>query len=342
MRYHTYSAETLTGLHTKMCLDLAYSPPERLDTISLIDVSKHNVIATADSLQWDFDLKNLWLTKSRWSMMVKQYLDPDSLKAWLGQCMKIGPKGRGQATLRTNLVRSEGGAVNGMTNRERRRWGSCMLAVVYKALPTPTITLHSRTSYLGYLSALDLTVAQKLGAYVGDMVGLDVDQIGFVWQIDSVQFHSFKSLAYLLSNPDNDIRRTGRRVLIKPASQLDEEELKKLDAPAIRGARVWLNKVRREDAAGVTYGQMNYNTYRRIRRRWHTEVFGYEHAQTFEGVKIKKDGTEGEFFKAYYPLPSTPASTLDFVRLGLPRKNLRDIMSGVDVEVDMDDDEESE
>lgn len=340
MRSHTYSAPTLTDLHTRMCLDIAYAPRDQLDTASLIDVSKHNVIATADSMQWEFDLKNLWLTGSRWTMMIKQYLDAEAVKMWLGQCMRVGAKGRGQATLRTNVVRSQGGAVNGMTNRERRRWGSCMLAVVYKALPVPTITLHSRTSYLGYLSALDLSVAQKLGQYVGDLVGLKVEDIGFVWQIDSIQFHSFKSLAFLLCNPDESIRRTGRRVLIKPMSQLDSDEQILVTAPAMKGSRVWLNKVRREDAAGVTYGDMSYNTYRRIRRRWHTEVFGYDHALKFEGPKIKRDGTEGEFFKAYYPLPSVPISTVDLTKIGLPRDYLRDIMAGVEVDIETDEEDD--
>lgn len=340
---HTYSAPTLTDLHNRMCLDLAYSPVERLDTASVIDVSKHNVIATADTLVWDFNLKDLWLTKSRWTMMVNQYLDGESVKMWLGQCIKIGAKGRGQATLRTKLVRSEGGQANGMTNRERRRWGSCMLAVVYMALPTPTITLHSRTSYLGYLSALDVSVAQKLGQYVADLTGQRIENIGFVWQIDSIQYHSFKSLAFLLSNSDPMTRRFGRRVLLLPKSKMEPEELTFADAPAIRGSRLWLRKVRTEDRDGVTYGEMNYNTYRRIRRRWHTEVHGYDYGEKFEGYKILKDGSEGkEFFKRYLPLPDVFIHTLDFKTLGLPRVSLLDIMGGVDIEVDEDDEDDDE
>lgn len=340
---HTYNAPTLSELHTSMCLDLAYAPVECLDTASVIDVSKHNVIATADSLTWDFDLRTLWLTRSRWTMMVRQYLDSESMNMWFAQCMKIGAKGRGQATLRTKLVRSEGGSANGMTNRERRRWGSCMLAVVYKALPTPTITLHSRTSYLGYLSALDVTVAHTLGQYVADLTGQAVENIGFVWQIDSIQYHSFKSLAFLLCNEDDEIRKMGRRVLLLPQAKMSPQELKLANSPAMKGSRLWLKKVRKEDAEGVTYGEMNYNTYRRIRRRWHTEVRGYDFGEQFEGFKILKDGSEGaEFFKRYLPLPETRTKTLDFTALGFPRAKLLDIMGGADVDVDEDDEDEDE
>jgi hypothetical protein len=341
--FHTYNASTLSELHTAMCLDLSYAPLSELDTASVIDVSKHNVLATADSLEWDFDLKSLWLSKSRWSMMVNQYLDSGDVQSWLAQCMKIGSKDRGQATLRTKTVKSQGGAANGFTNKERRRWGSCMLAVVYKAVPTPTITLHSRTSYLGYLSALDVSVAQKLGQYVADLVGLPIDQMGFVWQIDSIQYHSFKSLAFLLCNADPEIRRQGRRVMLSPRTSLTDEELTLADAPAMKGSRLWLNKVRREDRDNITYGQMNYNTYRRIRRRWHTEVLGYDYATKFEGPKILRDGTEGaEFFTAYRPLPNCYVRDLDLSKLGLPRARLLDIMDGVKVDIDTDDDEEDD
>ena len=77
-----------------------------------------------------------------------------------------------------------------------------------------------------------------------------------------------------------------------------------------------------EDEAGRTYGDMTYNTFRRIVRRFHTEVLGYEAAQQFEGWSYYKkgpnEGEQKEFFKAYRPLPSTPIETLDFTRLGMP------------------------
>lgn len=317
----------MNELHDEMCLALAYAPSDELDTESLIDVSIHNVVAVAHSMEWEFDLKNLWLTKARWNMMVKQYLDPQAVVEWLESCMKVGRKGRGTATLRTRTVQSQGGLANGMTNRERRRWGSCMLSLSYKALPTPTITLHSRTSYMGYLSVLDMTVAQTLGRYVAKLLNLPVETFRFVWMIESIQYHSFKSLAYLLCNADDDIRTTGRRVLLKPLASLTEEERELAAAPAMKGSRIWLNKVRREDADGVTLGDMNYNTYRRIRRRWHTEIFGYEKAQTFEGWSYHKPGTpkagaEKEYFKAYLPLPHTLVSGLDLSAIKLPIRRL--------------------
>jgi len=317
----TYSGATMIDMHNNMCLGLAYAPTERLSTHTLVDASQHNVIAEADSMVWDADLKNTWLTKIRWSMMVRQYLDPLETMAWINQCsQKIGTRGRGTAVLRTKTVKARGGAATGHTNKESRRWGSCMLNVSYKALPEPTITLHSRTSYLGYLSVLDLTIAWMLGQYVAEAIShnssrsIKVEDFHFVWMVESIQWHAFKSLAWLLSNEDDDLRRTGRAVLLKKKESLDEDMLTLTEAPAIKASRVWLTKVRKEDQAGLTYGEMTYNTYRRIRRRWHTEVLGYEKAQTFEGANHR-----GEFFKAYRPLPSCMVSGLDLSPIRVPR-----------------------
>lgn len=317
----TFVADTMTELHDQMCTTLIEAPQERLDIISTVDVQIHEVIAQADSMVWDFDLKDMWLTKSRWSMMLNQYLDPDDVTAWINQITsKIGLRKRGLCVLRTKTVSARGGEATGHTNKETRRWGSCMLAVSYKALPTPTIALHSRTSYLGYIGALDLSVAWMLGKTLADAMGVDVSTFKFVWYNEAIQWHNFKSLAFMLNHPDKKRRKFYRRVMIKPEKKLSKKELKFIhDHPAVVLSRKWLAKVIQEDKDGLTYGDMTYNTYRRIRRRWHTEVHGFEYAQQFEGWSRYKQGPKigkkKEFFKAYRPLPSVPISTLDLTAL---------------------------
>ena len=79
-----------------------------------------------------------------------------------------------------------------------------------------------------------------------------------------------------------------------------------------------------------------------IRRRFHTEVMGYEYAQKFEGwshyKQGPKKGEQKEFFKAYQPLPSTRIADLDFSRQGLPLAGL----TPVDYDAGADDEEEDE
>lgn len=320
----TFHALTMNDLHTDMIQALVAGDEEDLDVISNVDVQIHNVMGYANSMAWDFNMKDLWLTKSRWSMMVKQYLDPDALSAWIEQCTtRIGTKGRGIAVLRTNVVKPRGGAATGHTNKETRRWGSCMLSLSYKALPKPQITLHSRTSYLGYIGALDLSVAWMAGQYLAKAMGIRVEDISFLWYNEAIQWHNFKSMAWMLNNRDPRTRKAMRTLLTMPRSKMTAEELNVLETkPAIRMTRNWLTKVRKEDAAGMTYGDMTYNTYRRIRRRWHTEVLGYEKAQGFEGWSFykvgEKMGEPKEFFKAYLPLPDVWIRDLDFGAIKMP------------------------
>lgn len=309
----------MTDLHEKLCQQLVHSPPDKLDVISSVDVQIHDTMAEAMTMDWEFDLKTMWLTKSRWSTMARQYIDPVELEIFLDKISsKMGRGGRGICALRTNVVQSRGGK----TNKETRRWGSCMLAITYKSVPAPQITLYSRTSYLGYLGALDMTVAWMVGRYVADMLKLDMGDMRFVWHNEAMQFHNFKSLAYLFNANDPERAERYTRCLTWAKEDLDKEDkLWIVRSPALKLSRDWMRKVVLEDESGKTLGDMSYNTYRRIRRRYHTEVHGIEYAQQFEGWSYHKKGElEGEpkeFFKAYKPLPSTPVSTLDFSPIGM-------------------------
>lgn len=334
----------MTELHDQLCTSLVTATKDELDVISSVDVQIHNIIAQADSMEWDFDLKSMWLTKSRWSMMVRQYIDPEELEAWINQITsKIGTRGRGIAVMRTKTVKARGGAATGHTNKETRRWGSCMLAISYKAVPQPQITLYSRTSYLGYIGALDLTVAWVLARTLAEALGIKLSDIRFVWMNEAIQWHNFKSLAFLLNHPEKKRRKLYRRLMMKPAKKLKPEEVQMLkDSPGLMLSRKWLAKVIKEDQEGKTYGDMTYNTYRRIRRRWHTEVHGFEYAKQFEGYSYfktgERKGEEKEYFKAYPELPHCHASDLDLT----PLKVSADVLKGAEFEgggLEDDDDE---
>lgn len=341
----TYHAATMTELYDQLTDSLIHGTEDDLDIISTVDVQVHDIIAQADSMDWDFDFKSAWLTKSRWSMMVRQYLDPEDLEAWIGRVTsKIGRKNRGIAVLRTKVVKPRGGAATGHTNKETRAWGSCMLNISYKALPVPQITLYSRTSYLGYIGALDLTVAWVVGKYLARELGLNLSDIRFVWVNQAIQWHNFKSLAYMLNHTDETKREHYRRLLIEPSSELKGVEKREiLSHPAIKLSRKWLQKVIAEDRAGRTYGDMTYNTFRRIVRRFHTEVYGEEYAKQFEGwsfyKKGPKEGEQKEYFKLYGLLPSVKVDSLDLSPIGMPadRKYGEPFVGGDD---DDDDDDE--
>lgn len=319
-----YTAPTMTELYHELTDSLIHGNGDTLDLISSVDVQIHDVVAEADSMVWDFDFKDAWLTKSRWSMMVKQYLDPDELENFIGLCTsRIGTKDRGVAVLRTKKVLPRGGAATGHTNKQTRTWGSCMLNISYKAIPVPQITLYSRTTYLGYIGALDIGVAYMVGKYLARELGVDVSTFKFVWYNQAIQWHNFKSLAYMLNHTDRERREHYRMLLMADSDQLTLAQKKEiLGHPAIKASRKWLRKIILDDRAGRTLGDLNYNTYRRIIRRFHTEVHGLEYAQQFEGWSYHKrgpkEGQQKEFFKAYQLLPSVKVDSLDLSAIGMP------------------------
>lgn len=337
-----FRAATLTDLHESLCRTLVESGESGLDVVSSVDVQIHNTISEARSMQWDFDLKSMWLTKSRWSMMARQYIDPIELNLWIDRITsKIGLKDRGIAHMRTKTVAARGGAATGHTNKETRRWGSCMLGLSYKAVPQPTLVMYSRTSYLGYLAALDLSVAWMCGRYLAQELGCNVSDFKFVWMNEALQYHNFKSLAFLLNHRDEEERAKYRKLML--SRKLGPNGTRYIsERPGLRLSRRWMERMLLLDAEGKTYGDMTYNTYRRIRRRYHTEVLGYEEAQTHEGFSYfkagEKKGEQKEFFKAYLPLPSVSIASLDFSAIGMPLGNRygSDFVGGGD---DDDDDE---
>lgn len=308
---HIYTAPTASELHTEICDSLAYGPAADMDMVTSVDIQKHNVLGMADSFEWDFDLRDLWLTKSRWTTMIRQYINPVALDYWLNSCeKKLKGRKRGVSVMRTNEVQQRTNATRGGGERVWRAWGSCMLAVGYRALPTPQITLHSRTSYLGYIGALDVSVAYHCARLVGERVGLVPEDIQFVWHLEAAQFHGFKSLAYLLDDPE---AREEFLALDVGNDELRDKRFRR-EQPGLYVSRKWMNSFEKEDGEGKLYGDMNFGQTRRIRKRYHTEVMGWEFGEPFEGG----DHRSASQNKRFKPLPSCPASSLTFDQLYSP------------------------
>lgn len=287
----------MTELNQKLTERIVYARPEELDVINSMDHQLNQVMVQAESCDYDFDLKDIWVTQNRWTSLTKQYLDPFTLEAFLDQIeAKLKGRKRGIAFMRTNDVKPRTTKTN---NKVWRRWGSCMLGIGFTAMPKPQITLHSRTTYLGYIGQLDLALVHVVAREIADRLGITVSDISFVWHIEGAQFHSFKSLAWFFQN-----ERDTRMLLEKPHT----EQLKK------RAPVLWLSQKRMEeylqlDADGVLYCDMSFSQQLRIRRRYHTEVMGPDYGLPWEGgTRLKSAG-----MAVVAPeLPSRPIKTLDF------------------------------
>jgi len=317
---HIYNSPTVTELHTNICDSLAYGSMDEMDMVTSVDVQKHNVVARAESFDWDFDLRDLWLTRSRWTTMIRQYINPVALETWLNSCeAKLQGRKRGVSVMRTNEVAQRSSPKKGDSGtRVWRAWGSCMLAIGYRAMPRPQITLHSRTSYLGYIGALDLSVAYVCARKITERVGLNVQDIQFVWHLEAAQFHGFKSLAYLLD--DEERREEFMAIEVGDGTSAEDKVLRR-ESPSLYISRKWMNSFQREDAKGLRYGDMNFGQTRRIRKRYHTEVLGYDYGAPFEGGGHNSNSQN----KRFRPLPTCHVDSLTFDQLfsGQARRSTR-------------------
>lgn len=316
---HLIQAATANDLMREVTSRLVYNPapdasPELLrnkgippvDMVSSVDTHLLNVVAEADSFAWEFDLKDAWLTKARFSTLVRQYINPLALENWLDTVeAKLSKRKRGTAVMRTNLVQKRGNA-----NRPSRQWGSCMLAISFRRVPVPQITLYSRTSYFGYIGYLDLSVAHAAAREISKRVGVPVEDMRFVWQIEDAQW-SWKSMSYMFQSEDRAKSLWDAREACVEGGQAWDDVWEK--SPGLGVAALWFDRFLQEDEDNVKYGDMTWGGCARVRRRYHAEVCGYEYGEKWEGW----DGVgklRGQS-KRFRPLPSCSTSTLDFSSL---------------------------
>jgi hypothetical protein len=304
-----------TTMHEAMCrrLMLGATHGKDWDWTYGTEVGLHNVMIGCESFDWNYDLKRLWMPPSRWTMMVRQYIDPNDLADWKVKVAdRLTGKGRGIAVLRTRTVQGRG-AGKGV----RRRWGSCMLSMSYRTNPVPTVTLHSRTTYFGYLAAMDITVANAFAWEASQITGINVEDMQFVWNLELAQFHGFRSLAWPLSDPE-----------LKARMDADVDNRFAFSAKVTPGYRKALDgyeRILKSDRAGKLYGDEAFSSFARVRRRFHTEIMGRSYGNQFIGGSLNRGG-KGTF----PPLPSLPTDSLDFSVLanGTPTGNTDDVDYG--------------
>lgn len=291
MRYYQFPTADL--LHTSMCHRLLFSPADEYDSMTASDVSQHDVILEADSFVWDQSIDRFWVDESRWRKMVKQYVgSADRVGTWLEliESQMTGKKGR--KTTSTAMFRFEDVLPRRGGKTITRRWGPCMLGLGIRNYPTPEVSFISRTSYFGYLSVLDLTVAWKLTQLAADILDRDPSDFKLTWKIEQAQFHGFRCLAYPLG--DDAI-----------ADYLHTHQGGK-DYPGVKKAQQGFERIDKEDRADKPYADVKFKSYLRVRKRYHAQMWDLEdYAHLAEGDKV------------FAPLPERKTSSLTFHGIGV-------------------------
>jgi hypothetical protein len=221
-----------------------------VDFVASIDTILYDNLLQADSMAYEFDLgRDLWLTKHRWSVLVRQYLDDSETRRFLDRAADIG-LGEGKRGVCTSMF-----ARNVAREAKKHRWGNCMAAFTYRGLRNgqPHFSLHSRVSYIAYIGGLDLALACVLAREIGRRIQVPLEDFSFAWYVDALQFHGFKSLPLLF--------RT--------------DYIEDLDRPALRRkyptqkiVGKWWDKIVNDTANGKPLEEEKYGPLKRVRRRY--------------------------------------------------------------------------
>lgn len=251
---------------------------EEVDLYLGIGTNLYNVILEADSAEYDFNLQELWLNKARWTRLIREYVDPVDASAFVRNS-RIILNEKGKSGVITNMPFRP---VVRRGDLRRHKWGNCLLAATFRGSPgshvQPTLTLHSRVSYNGYMLGMDMGVAHVLAREISEG---NPDAIRIQWHLDVTQLHSFKSLPYMYMQPD-------LMAVLEDEDAL-EEHIEQF--PTWKCVSKWWAKVLQFEEEGKSLEAEKYGAFRRIRRR-------YQEYQ--QGITV----------------PSVHASELDFEKLG--------------------------
>jgi hypothetical protein len=221
-----------------------------IDFIASIDTIAYDNLLTADSMAFDFDMgRDLWLTKHRWTVLVRQYLDESETARFIQRSADIG-LGEGKRGVVTSMF-----CRNVAREARKHRWGNCMASFVYRGLrtDTPTLSLHSRVSYIAYIGGLDLALAAVIAREIGRRIRVPAEEFRFVWHVDALQFHGFKSLPFLYRS--------------KYVKDLENPELREA-YPTIKIVGKWWDQAVRFHEEGKPLQEEKYGPFKRIRRRY--------------------------------------------------------------------------
>lgn len=244
---------TLTDLWHKTAQGMLFAKADDLDFIASIDTMQYGNALSCDSMSFKFDLgRDLWLTRSRFTVLQRAYIDAVEYASFLDRCAEIAKTG------------SRRGVITEMTARKHPRaekkykWGNCMLGWTFRGggREQPTLTLHSRVSYIAYIGGLDLALCHIMAREIGERIGARPRDFAFRWNVDSLQFHGFKSIPYLF------------RFGLDDQLRYDTGQYPSSEYPTLKLVRRWWGVMVDEYERKVPLTAQKYGPLRRIRRRY--------------------------------------------------------------------------
>tara|TARA_B100000427_G_scaffold51895_1_gene39780 strand:- start:2426 stop:3226 length:801 start_codon:yes stop_codon:yes gene_type:complete len=233
-----------------------------------IGTNMYDVTLRANRLMNTFDIGHkLWFLQGRWTNLIRSYLDPEVTSRFIRAAREI------YFNVGANGIVTEMQFRSNKRSAKKHKWGNCLLSATFRGQLDshikPTLVFHSRVTYIGYISGLDIALATALANEIGNP-----NNISFVWKIDVAQVHAFKTLPWLYSEP------------------FLFEQVLELNTPTAKRIQKWHDTVLRYEREGKTIEEEIYGPFRRVRTMWDLSQRG-EQKPSLQVNNLTLDKLEG-------------------------------------------------
>lgn len=168
------------------------------DTPGYIDYYQRNILHShnnhmiARSAVFDFDLGRIGLTPTKWSKFTGQYVDVESLHAWVNNAMNV--KGY-DALWSFKMV-----PPNFSGQKAVHQWGNCLLGFSFRRQPKPpTLTLFTRAQSIGFSGVADYALADFVARRLAARMGIPPERIRLQVYCPNIIIKTVETVATLKS-----------------------------------------------------------------------------------------------------------------------------------------------
>jgi hypothetical protein len=146
--------------------------PKVIDYYQRNIIHSHNNHIVARSAVFDFDLGDIGLTPTKWTKFTGQYVDVESLHAWVNNAMNV--KSYDALWPFKSVPPNFGG------KKAVHQWGSCLLGFSFRRIPKPaTLTLFTRAQSLGFSGVADYALGDFVARRLAERMGIQPESIKF-------------------------------------------------------------------------------------------------------------------------------------------------------------------
>jgi hypothetical protein len=259
-----FLAPTLTEMWEQACDNMIFARKQdgRIFTGSSMTIAYDHQIK-AESMEFEADVwKDLHLTKGRFPVLQRTYLDPGAFDAFVTRCHGA-VKHRGAVTSMPAVNHGPRG-INRTKKTGNYAHGPCIMGWAFrvtKSKPyTPILSMHSRVSYITYMGCLDLALCYHMAKEIANEIGCEVEDFAFSWYCDAFQIAHMQSVSYFWN-------RKHLRQAIR-----DEEKYPDAEYPTIKLMRKTLKSFKAKRREGFAPEDEKFAQLMRYRRRWESRV----------------------------------------------------------------------